>query len=99
MEKILEKIGLGTLVGRFQEERIEPEIVLALTDGELTHLGISTMGDRICLRRTCRVSTSMQISEESNLSVDNIQSSSDSSVRPASGLTGERVDLQVMAHH
>ena len=32
----LEKIGPGTLIGRFQEERIEPEIVLAMTDGELT---------------------------------------------------------------
>ena len=84
MEKILEKIGLGTLIGRFQEERIEPEIVLAMTDGELTRLGISTMGDCIRLRRTCRVSTSMQSSEESNLSLDNTQSSSDSSVRPAS---------------
>ena len=50
MEKILEKVGLGTLIGRFQEERIELEIVLAMTDGELTRLGISTMGDRIRLR-------------------------------------------------
>ena len=52
----------------------------------------STTGDRICLRRTCRVSTSMQSSEESNLSLDNTQSSSDSSVRPASGLTGGHSD-------
>ena len=97
MEKILEKIGLGTLIGRFQEERIEPEIVLAMTDGELTRLGISTMGDRIRLRRTCRVSTSMQSSEESNLSLDNTQSSSDSSVRPASGLTGGHSDVASLA--
>ena len=32
--KILEKIGLGMLIGR-----IEPKIVLAMTDGELTCLG------------------------------------------------------------
>ena len=93
----MEKIGLGTLIGRFQEERIEPEIVLAMTDGELTRLGISTMGDRIRLRRTCRVSTSMQSSEESNLRLDNTQSSSDSSVRPASGLTGGHSDVPSLA--
>ena len=93
MEQILEKIGLGMLVGRFQEKCIEPEIVLAMTDGELTCLGISTMGDRIRLWRTCRVSTSMrQSSEESNLSLDNIQSFSDLSVRPASGLTVRHSD-------
>ena len=33
--KILEKIGLGMLIGRIEE----PKIVLAMTDGELTCLG------------------------------------------------------------
>ena len=46
MENILEVLGLGTLKHRFAEERIEPEIVIAMTDGELTRLGVSTMGDR-----------------------------------------------------
>ena len=68
MQKILDEIGLGTLVGRFQEERIEPEIVSAMTDGELTRLGVSTMGDRIPLRRLCRVSISTQSSQLPNLS-------------------------------
>ena len=65
MQKILDEIGLGTLVGRFQEERIEPEIVSAMTDGELTRLGVSTMGDRM---RLCRVSISTQSSQLPNLS-------------------------------
>lgn len=79
MEKILEELGLGTLTERFKEERIEPDIVLAMTDGELTRLGISTMGDRIRLRRTCRVSTSIQSTEQSNLNSAGVESSSNSS--------------------
>ena len=54
MEKILEEVGLSTLLQRFMEERIEPEIVPAMTDVELTCLGVTTIGDRVRLRAVCR---------------------------------------------
>ncbi|CAB3983909.1 Arylsulfatase B [Paramuricea clavata] len=84
MEKILEELGLGTLKQRFAEERIEPEIVLAMTDGELTHLGVSTMGDRIRLRQICRVSISTQSAEQSNVNSEGSESSLNSSGGPSS---------------
>ena len=52
------KIGLGMLIGRFQE-RMEPDIVLAMTDGQLTRLGISIMGD--CLQQGMLVDLQVDI--------------------------------------
>ena len=47
MEQILQSLNLGTLLGRFQEQRMEPETVLAASDQELVRLGVSTIGDRV----------------------------------------------------
>lgn len=54
MDKILDDAGLSALRERFQEERIDPEIVISMSDEELSRLGVSTMGDRIRLRSACR---------------------------------------------
>ena len=54
MEQILQSLNLGTLYARFQEQRIEPETLLAASDQELVHLGISTIGDRIRIRDACK---------------------------------------------
>lgn len=54
MEKILEEINLGTLIERFKEERIDPESVAALTDQDLSRLGVQTIGDRVRLRTLCQ---------------------------------------------
>ncbi len=54
MDKLLEAAGLVTLLERFKEERIEPELVLAMTDAELTRLGVTTIGDRVRLRAVCK---------------------------------------------
>ena len=54
MDKVLEDAGLSILRERFQEERIDPEIVIAMSDVELARLGVQTIGDRIRLRSACR---------------------------------------------
>ena len=48
--KILRELNLGTLVDRFDAEKIEPDNVISASDSELTRLGVSTIGDRIRLR-------------------------------------------------
>ena len=53
MDQILNKLGLGILRERFEAERVEPEVVACLSDGNLASLGVSTMGDRIRLRGLC----------------------------------------------
>ena len=53
MDKILRELNLGTLVDRFDAEKIEPDTVISASDSELTRLGVSTIGDRIRLRDHC----------------------------------------------
>ena len=40
------EIGLQSLVTRFEEERIDGNVALTLSDGELKRLGIDTIGDK-----------------------------------------------------
>jgi hypothetical protein len=54
MDKVLEAAGLLTLLERFKEERVEPELVLTMTDAELTRLGVTTIGDRVRLCTVCK---------------------------------------------
>ena len=63
MEQILQSLNLGTLLGRFQEQRMEPETVLAASDQELVRLGVSTIGDRVRIRDACKKKV-----EENNVS-------------------------------
>ena len=48
-------VNLATLLGCFQAQRMmEVDSVLSASDQELVRLGVSTIGDRILLRETCR---------------------------------------------
>jgi hypothetical protein len=98
MENILEVLGLGTLKHRFAEERIEPEIVIAMSDGELTRLGVSTMGDRIRLRQRCRASADSASTQctagQSTLNSEDTELSGNSSAGPSlSSIASERSRL------
>ena len=53
MEAILNEFGLGILKETFEAERVQPEVVACLSDGNLASLGVSTIGDRIRLRELC----------------------------------------------
>ena len=53
MESILEELGLGILNENFQAERVDPEVVACMSNGNLACLGVSTIGDRIWLRELC----------------------------------------------
>ncbi len=54
MEGILRSLGMETILGRFQAQRMELHTTLAACDQELVRLGVSTIGDRIRLRDTCK---------------------------------------------
>ena len=51
MKQILEKLNLGTLIEKFEEQRMDPTAVTAMSssDGELSRLGVTTIADRIRL--------------------------------------------------
>ena len=54
MEVILQELGLGTLIDRFSEERVDPDVLVSLNDNELVRLGVNTIGERVRLRELCR---------------------------------------------
>ena len=54
MEEILQRLNLGTLIQRFKEERIDPQVINASTNNEPVRLGICTIEDRMRLRELCR---------------------------------------------
>ena len=54
MEEILRSLGMETILGRFQAQRMEPQTVLAASDQELIRLGVSTIGERIRVRDACK---------------------------------------------
>ena len=64
MDKILRELNLGTLVDRFDAEKIEPDTVISASDSELSRLGVSTIGDRIRLRDLCSKSSKQADSED-----------------------------------
>lgn len=57
MEAILGQLGLSTLLERFQEEKIDPHVVLSMTESCLTRLGVVTIGDRVRIKELCKQST------------------------------------------
>ena len=46
LKRALDEIGLQSLVTRFEEERIDGNVALTLSDGGLKRLGIVTIGDK-----------------------------------------------------
>ena len=53
MESILEELGLRILKEKFQAERVNPEVVAWMSDGNLASLGVPTIGDQIQLQELC----------------------------------------------
>lgn len=49
MKQILEELKMGYAIKRFEEERIDVDNFLSVTDLQLINLGIITIGDRIRL--------------------------------------------------
>lgn len=45
--------GILKVTIEVEAERVEPEVVACLSDGNLASLGVSTIGDRIRLRELC----------------------------------------------
>ena len=55
LKSALEKIGLGALHTRFENQKIDKTMIGNLTDRELIQLGVETIGDRARLRLSTRV--------------------------------------------
>ncbi|MGH7105869.1 MAG: adenylate/guanylate cyclase domain-containing protein, partial [Acetobacteraceae bacterium] len=62
MEEWLRSIGLGERVETFREQRITPDILPDLTDGELAELGL-TIGERKRFRRAVGALTAAPVTE------------------------------------
>ena len=54
MEAILEKLRPSNLLKRFIDEKVDPHVVLAMSESALIRLGVATMGDRICMKQLGR---------------------------------------------
>ena len=54
VERVLNDVGLATLLPKFIIERVDVNVILAATDQDLIRLGIRTIGDRCRLRDACR---------------------------------------------
>ena len=54
MDDILRKLNLGTLVDRFNDEKVEVDTVISASDGELAPLSVCTIGERIRLCNLCK---------------------------------------------
>ena len=54
MESILEQLGLGTLFERFAEEKVDPEVILSMSESSLIRLGVETLGDRVQIKERCK---------------------------------------------
>ena len=81
MESILNQLNLGTLSERFLNERINPEVVLSMSDSALTDLGVNTIGDRIRFRELCTSYVSKQRQEGDNAAASSTTMSYKDSVR------------------
>ena len=54
MDDILRELNLGTLVDRFNDEKVEVDTVISASDGELAPLSVCTIGERIRLCNLCK---------------------------------------------
>ena len=45
---------MGTLIERFNDEKVEADTVISASDSELARLGVYTIGERICLHNLCK---------------------------------------------
>ena len=54
MEAILEELGLSTLLERFSDEKVDPHVVLAMSESALIRLGVATMGGQIRMKQLCK---------------------------------------------
>ena len=72
----------------FSDEKVDPHVVLAMSESALIRLGVATMGDRICMKQLCK--EAVYCSGDSN-GVDSVdRNSSGSSESSAEQVREER---------
>ena len=54
MESILDQLGLGTPLEQFSSEKVDPDVVLSMSESFLILLGVETLGDRIRIKERCK---------------------------------------------
>ena len=60
MEELLNKVGAGHLVERFKIENVDISALCNATDQDLARLNVSTIGNRIRLRKVCKIQQQQQ---------------------------------------
>ena len=76
MESILEQLGLSTLLERFSDEKVDPHVVLAMSESALIRSGVATMGDRIRIKQLCKEAVDCSRDSKGDDSVDRDSSGS-----------------------
>jgi len=67
LEVVLNKLGLGTLIQRFKDEKVDFDTLAVASESELTRLGIVTIGDKVRLRDMCKKELSRERTSSNNL--------------------------------
>ena len=52
--EILDKLAFDLVTNRFQDEKVDINVVISASDEDLIRLGVGTIGNRIKLRDACR---------------------------------------------
>ena len=54
MNEILQSLGMSMLSKKFEDERVDFNVIMSASDEDLIRLGVRTTGDRVKLRDACR---------------------------------------------
>ena len=103
MNEILQSLEMSTLSKKFQDERVDFNVIMSASDEDLIRLGVRTLGDTVRLRDACRrvytrSSTSLSLGDSHRTSSNRpgreeralLFSQSVSSIGTGEGRTGSR---------
>ena len=54
MNEILESLGMSMLSKKFEDEKVDFNVIMSASDEDLIRLGVRTIGDRVKLSDACR---------------------------------------------
>ena len=53
MNKILQSLGMSMLSKKFEDERVDFNVIMSASDEDLIRLGVRTIGDRVSQIKRC----------------------------------------------
>ena len=75
MNEILQSLGVSMLSQKFENGRVDFNVIMSASDEDLIQLGVRTIGDRVRLRAACRrvytrISTSISLGDTHRTSLN-----------------------------